>query len=73
MIFEVLNQQNQRIFYTEHWSCVPSEEELSAISSAMYKFKLDGKAVSLNKMQAMVHVEPVISAKDRKVKSKKLF
>jgi 1,2-phenylacetyl-CoA epoxidase PaaB subunit len=72
MLFEVFSRDNQRVFFTEHWSCIPTEDELEAIAKAQYKFKLDGKAVSLSKIQSAVHVEPIIEPKKSPI-SRKLF
>ena len=46
---------NERIvFSTEHKECLPSLEELKTIYAAGYKFKLNGKRISLNNMKEYI-------------------
>lgn len=46
---------NERIiFSTEYKECLPPFKELKAIYSAGYKFKLNGKRISLNNMKEYI-------------------
>ena len=51
MNFEVLNDKNKVVMHTDFLSCVPKVDILTLISRAGYKFRLDGKAVSLKKLK----------------------
>lgn len=51
MKFQVFGRDNQCKFVTEHKSCIPCRQELTHISKAGYKFKLDGKLVSLSRLK----------------------
>ena len=51
MKFEVLNQIGKVIMNTECISRIPNEARLKLMSSAGYKFRLDGKAISLMKLK----------------------
>ena len=51
MKFQVFGKDNQCRFVTESKSCIPCVEELTHISKAGYKFKLDGKSVSLSRLK----------------------
>ena len=51
MKFQVFGKDNQCRFVTESKSCIPSVQELTHISKAGYKFKLDGKSVSLSRLK----------------------
>ena len=46
MKFEVINQFGITAMWCDEFSCIPSPEELKSISSAGYRFKLDGKIIS---------------------------
>lgn len=51
MKFQVFGKDNQCRFVTESKNCIPDIKELTAISKAGYKFKLDGKVVSLSRLK----------------------
>ena len=51
MKFQVFGKDNQCRFVTESKSCIPDIAELKAISKAGYKFKLNGKVVSLARLK----------------------
>ena len=51
MKFQVFGKDNQCRFVTESKSCIPNIKELTAISKAGFKFKLDGKVVSLARLK----------------------
>ena len=42
MLFEVY-KDNKRIMYTEHESCIPSNDKIKDMKAAGYKILLDGK------------------------------
>lgn len=50
MKFEVVNDKNITVMSTTSWSCVYEKDTLSSISKAGYKFKLDGKLITLKKL-----------------------
>ena len=50
MKFEVVNDKNKAVMSTTSWSCVYDKDILNSISKAGYKFKLDGKAITLKKL-----------------------
>ena len=50
MKFEVVNDKNKTVMSTTSWSCVYDKDILNSISKAGYKFKLDGKAITLKKL-----------------------
>ena len=50
MKFEVVNDKNRTVMSTTSWSCVYDKDTLNSISKAGYKFKLDGKAITLKKL-----------------------
>lgn len=51
MNFEVLNDKNQVIMHTDFINCVPEVQILTLISKSGYKFRLDGKIVTLKKLK----------------------
>lgn len=51
MKFEVVNDKGVAVMQTEMKSCIPDEEQLSYMSKAGYKFKLEGKIVTLKKIK----------------------
>ena len=50
MKFEVINSNSKTLMHTETWLCVPDEETLKSMSKAGYKFKLDGKTITIKKL-----------------------
>ena len=50
MKFEVVNDKNKTVMTTNYIGCIPTDKELSSMYKAGYKFKLNGKAVSLKKV-----------------------
>lgn len=52
MKFQVFGKDNQCKFVTESKSCIPKKKQLTNISKAGYKFKLDGKVISLSRLNA---------------------
>ena len=51
MKFEVVNDKGVTVMQTTMKSCIPDEEQLSLMSKAGYKFKLDGKNVTMKKLK----------------------
>ena len=47
MIFEVFNFQQQRVMNCQEWHHVPDNDMLRSMQQAGYKFKLDGKNVTI--------------------------
>ena len=50
MKFEVINDKNKVVMHTEHISCIPPRNILNSMSKSGYKFKLNGKSVTVNKL-----------------------
>ena len=50
MKFEVVNDKNKAVMSTESLSCIPNKDALNSMSKAGYKFKLDGKAMTIKKL-----------------------
>ena len=50
MKFEVVNDKNIPMMSTTFISCIPEKDELISISKAGYKFKLDGKLITIKKL-----------------------
>lgn len=50
MKFEVTDQSGRVIMHSESAEVLYTAEELQEISGAGYRFRIDGKAVSLNKL-----------------------
>ena len=44
MLFEIYNKSGQRVFWTEHESCIPKKDQLKQMAKSNgYTYKLDGK------------------------------
>lgn len=50
MKFEVTDQSGRVVMHSESAEVLYTAEELQEISGAGYRFRVDGKAVSLNKL-----------------------
>ena len=50
MKFEVINDRNKTVMHTSSPSCIPDKDILTSMSKAGYKFKLDGKTVTIKKL-----------------------
>ena len=50
MKFEVVNDKNKVVMNTTSPGCIPSKDALSLMSKAGYKFKLNGKVVTIRKL-----------------------
>lgn len=53
MRFEVINDKGATVMHTSVESCFPDEDELAMMNRAGYKFKVDGKAVTMKKLKEM--------------------
>ena len=51
MKFQVFRKDNKCKFITESKSCIPDKKQLTDISKAGFKFKLDGKVISLTRLK----------------------
>lgn len=54
MKFQIYGKDKKCKLVTESKSCIPDIDELKLMSKAGYKFKLDGKAVSLSKLKEVL-------------------
>lgn len=52
MKFQIFGKDNKCKFVTESKSCIPNIQQLTTISKSGFKFKLDGKVISLAKLKA---------------------
>lgn len=50
MKFEIVNDKNKTVMQTTHISCIPDKNTLNSMSKAGYKFKLDGKAITIKRL-----------------------
>ena len=50
MKFEVINDKSKPVMTCTQESCVPPADMLKSMSAAGYKFRLDGKVVSVKKI-----------------------
>lgn len=50
MKFEVVNDKNKTVMNTTSPSCIPDKGILTSMSKAGYKFKLDGKLITIKKL-----------------------
>ncbi len=50
MKFEVVNDKNKVVMSTTSPSCIYDKDTLNLMSKAGYKFKLDGKAITIKKL-----------------------
>ena len=64
MKFEVVNNKNKTVMSTTSTSCIYDKDILNSMSKAGYKFKLDGKAISLKKLNEKL--KEIINDKDNK-------
>jgi hypothetical protein len=55
--FEILNDKNQVVMWCEKASCIPPLEELKLMSQSKYKYKLNGKNVTLKKLKEIIAKE----------------
>ena len=72
MLFEVINRNNEVVFWTEHYTCIPKKDELSEIGK-QYRFRLDGKIIALNKLLDKTAIPDIEPTYTKVTKSKRLF
>lgn len=73
MKFEVINQQNLVVMQTESPGAVYDEHELKELAEAGYRFRLDGKtATSQRILDALAAPAPTSGARSKE-HNKKLF
>lgn len=51
MKFEVISDRGRTVMSCTTASCIPDDDQLTSMSKAGYKFKIDGKAVSVKKLK----------------------
>lgn len=54
MIFEVINDKNKTVMSTTSLSCIPDKKILDSMLMAGYKFKLDGKLITIKKLNEIL-------------------
>lgn len=57
MRYETINTAGQVVFWTEYSECVPSSDKLSAMTSAGYRHKVDGKIIAASNVLKAVGVD----------------
>ena len=50
MKFEVVNDKNNVLMNTTSTECIPNKDTLNLMSKVGYKFKLNGKVVTIRKL-----------------------
>lgn len=50
MKFEVVNDKGTTVMHTETKSCIPDKDELTVMSKAGYKFRIDGRNITVKKL-----------------------
>lgn len=45
-IFEVFNNKNKRVFYTNQISCIPNKTQLNSMIKNNYKIRIDNKTLT---------------------------
>jgi len=50
MLFEVIDPSGKGVMCTNYVSCIPNANQLSSMTSAGYKFKIDGKNITKKKL-----------------------
>lgn len=54
MKFEVINDKNKTVMRTPSPHCIPDKDILTLMSKAGYKFKLDGRIITIKKLNEML-------------------
>ena len=54
MLFEIYTEKGRRLFYTSSEECIPDKDILNSMSKAGYKFKLNGKQISLKNLEKQI-------------------
>ena len=56
MLFEVLQKDALVVvFYTEHISCIPDDDELKLLRQAGYRFRINNRIVDKEKIVTLAH------------------
>jgi histidinol phosphatase-like PHP family hydrolase len=50
MNFEIINDKNKVVMHTTDTTCIPDKDVLNLMLKAGYKFKLNGKATTIKKL-----------------------
>lgn len=50
-IFQVVDGKGVTVMRTDFISCIPDNNQLTSMSKSGYKFKIDGKGVSIKKVK----------------------
>lgn len=53
MKFEVVNDKNKTVYYTFKIKDIPCKDELTSISNAGYRFKINGRISSKKKVEEL--------------------
>ena len=48
--FEVVNENGKTVFVTEYDECLPPKQQIDDMRKSGYKFKIDGKVITLKKL-----------------------
>lgn len=54
MKFEVINDKNMPVMSTVYVSCIPNNDAINSLSKAGYRFRLDGKIMSVKKLNEQI-------------------
>ena len=54
MKFEVINDKNKTVYYTNKEKDIPCKEYLESMVCGGYKFKIDGKIASKKKVEELI-------------------
>lgn len=57
MKFQIFGKDNQCKFVTEYKSCIPDISELIIMTKSGYKFRLNGKLISLSKLKESLELK----------------
>lgn len=50
-IFQVVDDKGVTVMRTDFISCIPDDNQLTSMSKSGYKFKINGKVVSIKKVK----------------------
>lgn len=57
MKLEILNDKNIVVMTTTSVCCIPDKSTLNVMSKGGYKFKLDGKSITIKKLKELENIE----------------
>lgn len=57
MKFQIFGKDNQCKFVTEYKSCIPDISELIIMTKSGYKFRLNGKLISLSRLKESLELK----------------